>query len=174
MSPISPPWMRFIDLEVAELVATLRAGDDRQALFLGLLGGLQHLADAGGVGADRLLGEDVFAGGDGGLEVVRPEARRRGQDDVVDFGEVEQLLVGVQPREAVFLRHVRLVAEFLDRVVRGQVVGQVAAPFRASSKASARATMETLGADWRTLSAAPLPRPPQPIRPTRMASVPPA
>ena len=70
--------------EVAGLVAALGAGHDRQVLLLGLLGGGQHLADAGAVDADRLLGEDVLAGGDGGFEVDRPEAGRRRQDDVVD------------------------------------------------------------------------------------------
>ena len=49
-------------LDVAGLVPALGAGDDGQVLLLGLLGGRQHLADAGAVDADRLLGEEVLAG----------------------------------------------------------------------------------------------------------------
>ena len=45
-------------------------------------------------------------------------------------------------------------------------------PLRRSSKASAMAMMVTLGAECSTLSAAPVPRPPQPIRPTLIASLP--
>ena len=90
----------------------LRAGDDRQALLLGLLVGGQHLADAGAVHADRLLGEEVLAGLDRRLDVLRPEARRRGQDDVVD-GSRCTCLVGVQADEAAVLGDVDLVAELL-------------------------------------------------------------
>ncbi len=73
----------FHRLEVAGLVPALGAGDDAQVLLLGFFVGGQHLADAGAVDGDRLLGEDVFAGVDGGLDVDRPEAGRRRQDDVV-------------------------------------------------------------------------------------------
>ena len=92
---------------VAELVAALRAGDDVQALLVRLLVGGQHLADAGRVHADRLFGEQVLAGRDRRLDVQRPEARRRGQHDVVDFGAVDDLLVGVEAVEAAVRRNVR-------------------------------------------------------------------
>ena len=49
-------------LDVAGLVAALGAGDDGQFLVLGLLVGGQHLADAGAVDGDGLLGEEVLAG----------------------------------------------------------------------------------------------------------------
>ena len=62
-------------LEVALLVAALRAGDDAEAFFFAASVGRQHRADAGAVDRDRLLGEDVLAGGDGGLEVQSAGSR---------------------------------------------------------------------------------------------------
>ena len=62
-------------LDVAGLVAALGAGDDRQSLLVGFVIGGQHLADAGAVDGDRLLGEQVLAGLDRGLDVLGPEAR---------------------------------------------------------------------------------------------------
>ena len=47
----------------------------QRLLLLGLLVGGQHLADAGAVDADRLLGEEVLAGLDRRLDVLGPEAR---------------------------------------------------------------------------------------------------
>src|SRR5262249_38140605 len=48
-------------LEIALLVAPLGASDDRELLFLGLLGRLEHLTDAGPVDAHRFLGEEMLA-----------------------------------------------------------------------------------------------------------------
>ena len=94
--PVVDPLHR---LDVAGLVAPLGAGHDREALVLRLLGRVEHLADAGHVHADRLLGEDVLAGLDGRLEVDRAEARRGGQDDVVDLRQGQELLVRVEAVE---------------------------------------------------------------------------
>src|ERR1019366_7919899 len=52
-----------------------------------------HLASrAGGVGGDRLLGEDVLAGFHGGLEVNRAVARRRGQHNDIELAHGELLI----------------------------------------------------------------------------------
>ena len=74
-SPISPSWMRFIGLEIALLVAALRAGDDGQPLLRGQLGGGDDRADADRVDGHRLLHEDVLAGLDRGLQVDRAGSR---------------------------------------------------------------------------------------------------
>ena len=63
----------------------------------------EHRAHAGRVDGDRLLGEDVLAGLDGGLEVHRAEAGRRGEDHDVDVAG-DHLLVGVEADEAVARR----------------------------------------------------------------------
>jgi hypothetical protein len=88
--------------------------------------GGQHLADARPVDGHRLLGEDVLARRHRRLEVHRPEARRRRQDDVVDARGVYHLLVGVQPTEGAALE-VDLVAQVLDDPVFLGEVGQPAA-----------------------------------------------
>ena len=98
-------------LEVAGLVAALGAGDDGQLLALGLLVGGQHLADAGAVDADGLLGEEVLAGLDGRLDVQGPEARRRRQHHQV--AAVDHLLVGVEADEAAVVGDVELVLAVL-------------------------------------------------------------
>ncbi len=111
-SPIAPSWIALHALDVAGLVAALGAGDDAEVLLLGLLGGGEHLADAGAVDGDGLLGEDVLAGLDDGFEVLRAEARRGGQDHQV--AAVDDLLVGVEADEAAVVGDVELL---LDDVV---------------------------------------------------------
>src|SRR5262249_10587773 len=64
-------------LDVGGLVAALRAGDDGEVLGLGLVVGLEDFADAGAIGGDGLLGEDVDALGNGGFQVQWSEAGRR-------------------------------------------------------------------------------------------------
>ncbi len=102
-------------LDVAGLVAALGAGDDRQALLVGLLIGGQHLADAGAVDGDRLLGEEVLAGLDRGLDVQGPEAGRRRQHHQV--AAVDHLLIGVEADEAAVVGDVELLLAM--RVVLG-------------------------------------------------------
>ena len=98
-------------LDVAGLVPALGAGDDGQLLALGLLVGGQHLADAGAVDADGLLGEEVLAGLDDRLDVQGPEARRRRQHHQV--AAVDHLLVGVEADEAAVVGDVELVLAVL-------------------------------------------------------------
>jgi len=52
----------------------------------------------------RLLAENVLARLDRGLEVLRPETGRRGQNDQVDV-RFQDLLVSVQTMEAAIFRH---------------------------------------------------------------------
>ena len=74
----------FDGFEVAGLVAALGAGPNAELLLFGQLLGLEHLADAGAIDADGLLGEQVLAGVDGRFDVPGAEAGGRGQDDKVD------------------------------------------------------------------------------------------
>ena len=108
-------------LDVRRLVAALGAGRDAQALLLGVLVGLQHLADAGAVDADGLFGEEVLAGGHGCLDVQRAEAGRRRQDDVVDVGIVDDLFVGVQADVTAIFGQIDAVAPLLHVVTLGEV-----------------------------------------------------
>ena len=85
-------------LDVAGLVAALGAGDDRQPFLVGFIIGGQHLADAGSVDGDRLLGEEVLAGLDRGLDVLGTEAGRGRQHDQV--AAVDDFLIGVEADEA--------------------------------------------------------------------------
>ena len=88
---MAPSWIRFMQLEVAGLVAALRAGDDGQALLLGELRGGDDRADADRVDGHRLLHEDVLSRLDDRLEVERPETGRRGQDDRFTSGKAASL-----------------------------------------------------------------------------------
>ena len=60
----------------------------------------------GHIDRPRLLHERVLAGLDGRLQVHRPEMGRSRQDHVVDLGDRQQLLVGVEPGEAAVPRDV--------------------------------------------------------------------
>ena len=67
-------------LAEAVVVAQAQAGDDRQVLLLRPASQVASTrADAGRIDGHRLLGEDVLAGLDRGLEVQRPEVRRRAE-----------------------------------------------------------------------------------------------
>ena len=105
-------------LDVAQLVPALGAGADAQALGLRRLGGGEHRADARPVDGDRLLGEDVLAGGDRGLEVRRPEAGRRREDHVVHARRGDHLLVRVEPDEGALVGHRARLAQLLEPLAR--------------------------------------------------------
>ena len=91
-------------LEIARLVPPLRAGADPEVLRLGLFVDAEHGANARAIDRDGLLGEDVLAGRDRRLEVLRAEAGRRRQDDVVRVGR-EDLLVRVEADERLVVGH---------------------------------------------------------------------
>src|SRR5262249_45284921 len=113
--------------EIAVLVAALGAGANADPFSQRIFIGGQDLADAGAVHADRLLGEDVFAGGHRGLNVHRPEAGRRRQDDVVGAA-VDHLLMAVEADEAAVFGQVDLVAQLLDFLVLGLAQEAISAP----------------------------------------------
>jgi hypothetical protein len=96
------------------LVAALGAGGGSELLLVGLVEGLEHGADAGAVDTDGLLGEHMLAGVDRLGDVERAEAGRRGQDDIVHIGAVDDLLVGVEAPEDAIVGKVDLVAQFLE------------------------------------------------------------
>ena len=73
------------------------AGDDGYALLVGLFIRGQNLADTGAVNGDGLLGKKVFAGLDGGLDVLRPEARWGCQHDQV--AAIDHFLIRVKANE---------------------------------------------------------------------------
>ena len=85
-------------------MVALGARDDAQALGLGLLGRRHDGPVALGVHADGLLQEGMDPLGGGVLEMDGTEHGRGGHDDHVHAG-VDDLLVGVEAREAVLGGH---------------------------------------------------------------------
>src|SRR5262249_37665221 len=112
--PDGPAVDAFHRLQVAGLVAALRAGANAGLLRPRLLFGLQDPADAGAVDADGLLGEDVLASGHRGGDVDGAETGRGRQDDVVDAFRADHFFVGVQADVAALLGQVDLVTQLLD------------------------------------------------------------
>ncbi len=107
------------------VVTPAEAGDQAQSPLGRLLAAGQDRADAGGVDGHGLFAEDVLAGLHSGLEVLRAEVRRRGEDHHVHVA-LEHLLVGVEPGELPLLGHVDAVAEGpLQRAVApGHALGE--------------------------------------------------
>ena len=103
-----PSWIVVEGGAHAEVVAPAEAGDDAQLLRLGLFAGLEDGTHAGSIHGDRLLGEDVLAGRDGGLDVRGAEARRRRQQHQVHVLQGTHLLIGIQADEAALIRNVHL------------------------------------------------------------------
>src|SRR6185295_1128395 len=87
-------------LHERRLVPVLRAGDNRQLLFLGLLAELEDLADADRVDGAGLLDEAVLALLDRVREVDRAESGGRREEDEV-HAAVDDLLIGVPTGEHV-------------------------------------------------------------------------
>ena len=85
-------------LEVALLVAALRARGDLELLAAALRRALHEAAHAGAVDGHGLLAEHMLALGSGLPEVDRAEAGRRGEDGDVAVGGAG-LLVGVEAGE---------------------------------------------------------------------------
>ncbi len=90
---------------IRRLMPALQADADLQILFLRFFGGGQNLADAAGVGGDRLFHEHVLAGLHRGLEMDRAEARRRGEQHHVD-ARIDRFLISVEADELLVFRHV--------------------------------------------------------------------
>ena len=99
---------RFLEPVV---VAQAEARDDRQVFRLRLFADFQHAAHAGGIDGDRLLGEDVLARGDRGLQMQRAELRRRAEQH--DVAAVDDLFDKRRSRRTGVLADVELVARLL-------------------------------------------------------------
>src|ERR1051326_5144960 len=95
----------FDGLDVAGPVPSLGAGGDFEVLLFCLLVGGIDGADAGTVHRDGFLHENILASFDAGLEVVRPEAWRRGKDGVVHAGNFQGLFEGIETAEAFVFGH---------------------------------------------------------------------
>ena len=69
-----------------QLLAELQTDADRQILLLGFFGRGQYRPYTRSVYRHRLFHEDMLAGCNGGLEVLRTKARRRRQDHHLAIG----------------------------------------------------------------------------------------
>ena len=107
--PFADPLHR---LAVAVLVAALETDDHLELLLVGHLCRRQADLGAKAVDAHRLLHEDVLPRLHRFLEVERPEAGGRREDDHVTV--LEDLLVGIDPLEAPILGAFDLVLHLLD------------------------------------------------------------
>ena len=86
---------------------------DGEFFLLGDFGGFEHGVDSGHVNGDGFFTKNVFAGLDGGADMLWAEAWRCGENDEVDTG-IDDLLEGVEASELTFRGNLSAVA-----VVRG-------------------------------------------------------
>ena len=107
-------------LDVRVEVPILRAGGHPEAPPVDVVGHGHARADGRRVDRHRLLREDVLGGVDRRADVRGAEARRGGEDDVVDVG-LQQLPVGVEPDETVVVGHSRRVAVRVHECLPGGV-----------------------------------------------------
>src|SRR4030095_355884 len=103
-------------LEVADLMAPLRARSDAQPFGFPLFVGGEHAANSRAIHPDRFLGEYVLAGGDCGLQVLRSESGRSSQNDVVHVAR-DYFLEGVESHKAAIIRHIQNFA-YLQALLR--------------------------------------------------------
>ncbi len=122
------------------LVAALGPGGDAELPADGVVVGLKNAAGARSVHADRLLREDVNASLDSGLQVLRPEARRRRQDDVVQARHAQHLFMAIQAGETAFLRQVDRIAQLLHSagILRTHVQQPLSQPLHSKGKSVAQ------------------------------------
>ena len=122
---------------------------------------IDHL-DAGRIDAVRLFTEDVFARVDGGCS-ISDGSGRAGDNDRVDFAG-EQLLIRVEAEEAAIVGDTSTWSGLRCAALRQ--------PSSCSGNTSAKATRRMSFPAFIAFAAAPVPRPPQPIRPTLITSLP--
>ena len=101
----------------------LRASANGETLGLGLLGDFKDRPNPRAVNRDGLFGEDVFACGDGGLQMRGPKAWRRGENNVVDV-RCENLLKRIEAGETPVLGNFDGVAKIADGFVALGNTGQ--------------------------------------------------
>ena len=83
----------------------LQADRDHEVFLLGLFVRREYASDAGSVDRHGLLHKDVLARFNRGVEVNRPEARRRGQNHEIGPA-VDRLLIGIEAGKLAILRNV--------------------------------------------------------------------
>jgi hypothetical protein len=151
---------------VAGFVAALQADADHQVSSSWTLDGGQHAADAGGVGRDRLLHEDVLA-----LATAYSNCCGRKPGGVAmttrSQSGVDRLLVGVEAGECG-----RSGARRPCRRSGFFSLARRLLPPCFLRKASATATSLTLPLVFMMFDAAPVPRPPQPTKANLISSLP--
>ena len=145
-------------------MAALGPGDDGQAFARGRLRRGDDRTHADRVDGDGFFHENVLAGLDGGLQMKRPETGRGGGDDEIHLGDGADLEVVVETGEPAFVRNADPVRKFFQELLKEDSTR--------SGTRSPRATTSTPAAAFRQSIAAPVPRPPQPMTPTRRASDP--
>ena len=145
----------FDGFHITGLMMPLQPDADFQIFLFGQFAPRPEPADAGAVHRHRFLGEDIFAGVDRFLEMNGAEARRRRQNHHV--GQRNRLFVGVETDELPVFRHIHAVRVLSFSNSPGWT------PARCGT-ASAMATSFTGPSVLSAWSAAPEPRPPQPIR----------
>jgi len=91
-------------------VAALGAGGNAQVLLLRELAGLHDLFHSLTIDRARLLDKRILARFNRRLEMQRTKMRRRGENDIVNFRNGQQLLIGIESGEAHLIRdrHVAL------------------------------------------------------------------
>ncbi len=140
-------------------MAAHQAGGDLEVFLFRRLRGLDDPPDRRRIGGERLLHEHVDAFFHGVFQLLRTPARIAGQHgDVAGTQAVDRLAIGVEADEPPLRRHVDLVGILLaqGRVRRGQPFLEQVGHDRQLDRPAGRAS--------KALTAAPLPRPPQPIK----------
>jgi hypothetical protein len=145
---------RFADLE----------SDIQTDASLGAFAGFDGAQGSGHVHAHGLFAINMLAGGHRGSQVPGMEIGRRGDDDGIHFGGVENLLGGARA-----LKHLRGGHAGVCCLLATSSKCFLAVTRRSSNR-SARATMRA-GPLMAMLVASTVPRPPQPSRPTRTAEL---
>ena len=110
-------------LAIREAVA--KAGEEPEALFLGLRGGGEEALHAGRIGGAGFFAEGVLAGIDALLQVLGAEAGRRGEEDDVDVLHRADFVDGVDADELVGVLDLHAGVAGLEILVRClQAVGE--------------------------------------------------
>ena len=153
----------FDGLAPAEVIAIGESGQHARAVLLGQLVGLQELQDASHIDGGRLLDEHVLLGLHGGQRVGCVETRCAG--DQHDVTVLDHAPVAVQTRKSPRRIDLDALAEFGAQVLdaRLDLVRQRRRP---------SPTVACSGSPDRASAAAPEPRPPQPISPSLIVSLP--
>jgi hypothetical protein len=101
-------------LAFRRLVAVAESRNEIDVLFAGALGGLNHGAHAGAIDRHRLFAKDVLAGLNCCLQMHRPKAGGRGQEDDIDA--IDDILVRVETGRTPIGRDIDFLGEFVAQI----------------------------------------------------------